>query len=104
MREIHKFRMFVINEKCHEFDNNNCFNCFRHVTRKTKLQQIKNLQYIILNDQFDNNVKNDDNKMILMTYFKNLIRIQKIDRANHLMKMCKQTIFTLNVYQNNRIF
>ena len=104
MRKIHKFRTFIINEKHYEFNNNDCFNCFRHVTRETKLQQIKNLQYIILNNQFDNNAKNNNNKMILMTYFKNSIRIQKIDRVNYLTKIYEQTIFTLNVCQNDRIF
>ena len=37
MREIYKFRMFVIDEKRHKFNNNNYFNCFRHITRETKL-------------------------------------------------------------------
>ena len=81
--------MFVVVKKRHEFDNNDDFNCFYYITRETKLQQMKNLQHIILNDQFDNNIKNNNDEMIFITNFKSLIHIQKIDRANHLTKMCK---------------
>ena len=75
MRKIYKFCTFVINEKRYKFNNDDHFNYFYHITRKTKLQQIKNLQHIILNDQLDSNEENNNNKMILMTYFKNSIRI-----------------------------
>ena len=35
----------------------------------------KILQHIILNDQFDNNAKNDEDKVIFVTNFKNIIHI-----------------------------
>ena len=76
MREIHKFRTFVVNEKRHELDNDDRFDCLRHVTREMRLQQIQNLQHIILNVQFGDNVENDDDEMIFVTtYLKDLIRI-----------------------------
>ena len=63
------------------------------------------MQHIILNVQFDDNAKNDDDEIIFMTtYLRNSIRIQRIDRANYLIKMCEQTIFMLNVDQDDRIF
>ena len=43
MREIYQFRTFVVVKKRHELNNNDDFNCFRHITRETKLQQMKNL-------------------------------------------------------------
>ena len=104
MRETHQSRTFVVVKERYELDNNNDLDCFCHVTRETKLQQMKNLQHIILNNQFDSSAENDDDEMIFVTNFKSSVRIQKIDRVSHLTKMCEQTILTLNVDQNNQIF
>ena len=104
MRETHQLRMFVVVKRHHELDNDDNFNCFRHVTRETRLQQMKNLQHIILNDQPDSNAENDDDEIILVTNLESSVNIQRIDRVNHLTKMCKQAILTLNVDQDDWIF
>ena len=104
VRETHKPRTFVVDEGRHELGDGGRLDCLRHTTRETRLQQIKNLQHIALDDQLGSSAENGGDEMILMTYLGDPVRTQRTGRASHLTEMCEQTILTLDVCQDGRVF